>query len=106
MKLRNLGWLTAAAAAAAIASGSTVNAQVRTANPANAWVYSPNVTVNDLWSGVRDGRIKVISTAAANDAKGGLSLVTVFQGDGEVWRCVEHTDSGMVERSFACARVR
>ena len=55
---------------------------------------------------VRDGLVQVVSSAAAADPKGGLSLVTVFRGQGEVWRCVERTDAGMVERTFACARVR
>ncbi len=98
---RTLGWLVAAMA---IAGGA--EAQVKTANPATAWVYAPNVTVNELWRGVQDGQIQVVSSAAATDPRGGMALVTVFQGQGRVWRCVERTDTDMVERNFACARVR
>lgn len=94
------------ATALVFAFASAADAQVKSANPATAWVYAPNVTVNDLWRGVRAGQIEVVSSAAANDPKGGLALVTVFRGSGEVWRCVEKTDAGMVERTFACARVR
>jgi hypothetical protein len=101
---RHSGWLAALAAALLVAPGAA--AQVKSANPATAWVYAPNVTVNDLWRAVRDGQVQVVSSAAAADPKGGLSLVTVFRGQGEVWRCVERTDAGMVERTFACARVR
>lgn len=100
---RNIRWLVAFAA---ILAAPAADAQVKSANPATAWVYAPNVTVNDLWRAVRDGQVQVVSSAAAASPKGGLSLVTVFRGQGEVWRCVEHTDSGMVERTFACARVR
>ena len=99
-----IGWLGVVALPLALASPAV--AQVKTANPATAWVYAPNVTVNDLWRGVREGAVEVVSSAATSDPKGGLSLVTVFRGQGEVWRCVERTDSGMVERTFACARVR
>lgn len=93
-------------AALAVAAATPAGAQVKTANPATAWVYAPNVTVNDLWRGVREGRVQVVSTAATSSGKGGLALVTVFRGSGEVWRCVENTDAGMVEQNFACARVR
>lgn len=102
--IKQLGWLGALTLALGFAP--SVDAQVKSANPATAWVYAPNTTVNDLWRGVREGRIRVVASAAADDAKGGLALVTVFQGAGGVWRCVERTDSGMVESSFACARVR
>ncbi len=95
-----------ALAAALLLTAPDAVAQVKSANPATAWVYAPNVTVNDLWRAVRDGQVQVVSSAAASDPKGGLALVTVFRGQGEVWRCVERTDSGMVERNFACARVR
>ncbi len=102
---RRIGWLWALVLPLAFATAA--DAQVKTANPATAWVYAPNVTVNDLWRGVREGSIEVISSAAASEPKGGgLSLVTVFRGQGEVWRCVERTSSGMVETTFACARVR
>ena len=101
---RHSGWLAALTAALLVAPGAA--AQVKSANQATAWVYAPNVTVNDLWRAVRDGQVQVVSSAAAADPKGGLSLVTVFRGQGEVWRCVERTDAGMVERTFACARVR
>lgn len=101
---RTLGWLAALVPAMAIAGAA--GAQVKTANPATAWVYTPNVTVNELWRGVQDGQIQVVSSAAATDPRGGMALVTVFQGQGRVWRCVERTDPNMVERHFACARVR
>lgn len=100
--MNKIGWLAALVLTLPLAG----HAQVKTANPATAWVYAPNVTVNDLWRGVRDGQIEVVSSAAASDPKGGLSLVTVFRGQGQVWRCVERTDASMVERNFACARVR
>jgi hypothetical protein len=101
---RRTGWLAIAALLPLVTSAA--HGQVKSANPATAWVYAPNVTVNDLWRGVRSGEIEVVSSAAADDPKGGLSLITVFRGHGQVWRCVERTDAGMVERTFACARVR
>jgi hypothetical protein len=102
--MNKTGWLTALVLALVLPL--VAHAQVKTANPATAWVYAPNVTVNDLWRGVRDGQVEVVSSAAADNSKGGLSLVTVFRGQGQVWRCVERTDAEMVERNFACARVR
>ncbi|GHD43727.1 hypothetical protein GCM10017083_10230 [Thalassobaculum fulvum] len=102
--MKQVGWVTAFVLA--LAAAPVARAQVKSANPATAWVYAPNVTVNDLWRGVRDGQVEVVSSAAADDTKGGLSLVTVFRGHGQIWRCVERTDTGMVERNFACARVR
>lgn len=101
-----INWRIAWLGLLALPLASAAGAQVKTANPATAWVYAPNVTVNDLWRGVRSGEVEVVSSAAAAGPKGGLSLVTVFRGSGQVWRCVERTDAGMVERNFACARVR
>lgn len=101
---RRIEWLGILALSLALAAPA--GAQVKSANPATAWVYAPNVTVNDLWRGVREGAIQVVSSAATSDPKGGLSLVTVFRGHDQVWRCVERTDAGMVEHAFACARVR
>ena len=66
---RHSGWLAALTAALLVAPGAA--AQVKSANPATAWVYAPNVTVNDLWRAVRDGQVQVVSSAAAADPKGG-----------------------------------
>lgn len=83
-----------------------VAAQVKSANPAKTWIYQPNVTVMDLWRDVQTGRIDVISTAAASGPSGSLNLITVFRGDGKLWRCVERVDPQMVEITFACSRNR
>lgn len=86
--------------------GDVASAQVQPANPAKTWIYAPNVTVIDLWRGVRNGQIEIVSSATAAREDGGLNLVTVFRGARELWRCAERVDSAMVEQSFACARLR
>lgn len=87
-------------------TGSKLGAQVKSANPATTWIYAPNVTVLDLWRGVADGQVEVVSSATGPDRDGNLALVTVFRGTRGVWRCVERVDNTMVERDFACARLR
>jgi hypothetical protein len=87
--------------------GGTASAQVPSANPARAWIPSPRVTVGDLWREVRSGGMAVIASATSQDQPGRQTIVTVFQGGGRLFRCLEWISiQDGIDQQALCTTVR
>lgn len=94
-------------AAGIVGFGSPAVAQVPSANPARAWISSPRVTVGDLWREVQSGGMAVIASATSQDQPGQQTIMTVFQGGGRLFRCLEWVSIvDGIDRQAICTTVR
>lgn len=94
-------------AAGSVGVSGPASAQVPTANPARTWIPSPRVTVGDLWREVRSGGMAVIASATSQDQQGLQTIMTVFQGGGQLFRCLEWVSiEDGIDRQALCTTVR